>query len=154
MTMTNTRFRISLAAFALVAVACSKESAPAADTTTAATAVPTPDMPAALAVIDIDMGRKLDAEKKIADKTDDFMPKDTIFASVHTSGAANNAAVIGKWTFEDGTVVDSTTQMVSPTGDAYTAFHIAKATGFPKGKYTVHIFIDGKEVRTKDVTVK
>jgi hypothetical protein len=62
--------------------------------------------------------------------------------------------VIGRWTFQDGSVVDETTANVTTNGDAYTAFYIVKPGGFPKGKYTLHVTIDGKEVRTKDVTVK
>ena len=63
----------------------------------------------ALSVIDVDMGRHVDLDKKITDKTDDFAPSDTIYASVHMSGSANNGDVVGRWTFEDGTIVDETT---------------------------------------------
>jgi hypothetical protein len=105
-------------------------------------------------VIDVDLGRHIDASKKISDKTDDFMPTDTIYASVHTSGTAISGTVVGRWTFEDGSVVDEKTETVATRGDVYTAFHIIKPGGFAKGKYTLHVLIDGKEVRTKDVTVK
>jgi hypothetical protein len=105
-------------------------------------------------VIDVDMGRHVDAERKIGDKTDDFAPSDTIYASVHTSGTANNSAVIGRWTFQDGTVVDEKTDNVTTNGDARTVFYIAKPSGLPQGKYTLHVIIGGKEVRSKDVTVK
>jgi hypothetical protein len=104
--------------------------------------------------MDIDMGRHIDAEKKISDKTDDFAPADTIYASVHTMGAASNKAIAAKWTFEDGQTVDEHSTTISPTGDAYTEFHIVKPSGWPKGKYTVHIMIDGAEARTKEITVK
>ena len=108
----------------------------------------------ALAVIDVDMGRHIDDEKKISDKTDDFAPSDTIYASVHTSGTATSEAVVGRWTFQDGTVVDEKTDSVTTNGDARTAFFIVEPGGFPKGTYTLHVLIDGREVRTKDVTVK
>lgn len=108
----------------------------------------------ALSVIDVDMGRHVDIDKKIADKTDDFAPSDTIYASVHMSGSANNGAVVGRWTFADGTIVDEKTDSVTTNGDARTVFYIVKPGGFVKGKYTLHVLINGKEVRTKDVTVK
>jgi hypothetical protein len=151
-----TRFSLyTLAALVtLTTIAGCKKKDAVVDTTGGTVAVPTPDMPAMLMVMDIDMGRKLGPDMKITDKTDDFMPKDTIFASVHTSGAATNSAVVARWMYNDSTLVTETTQNVSPTGDAYTAFHIEKAAGLAKGKYTVHIMIDGKEARTKDVTVK
>ena len=108
----------------------------------------------ALSVIDVDMGRHVDLDKKITDKTDDFAPSDTIYASVHMSGSANNGAVVGRWTFADGTIVDEKTDSVTTNGDARTVFYIVKPGGFVRGKYTLHVLIDGKEVRTKDVTVK
>jgi hypothetical protein len=151
-----TRFRsLSIAGLlAIVALsACNKDKTASSDTTTP-TMVPSPDAPGVFSVIDVDMGRHIDAEKKISDKTDDFAPTDTIYASVHTSGTANNSAVVGRWTFENGSVVDEQTQNVTTNGDAYTEFHIVKPGGWPKGKYTLHVIIDGKEVRTKDVTVK
>jgi hypothetical protein len=107
-----------------------------------------------LSVIDVDMGRHLDADRKISDKTDDFAPTDTIYASVHTSGTATNGPVVGRWTFQDGTVVDEKTDSVSTNGDARTAFFITNRSGLARGKYTLHVLIDGKEARTKDVTVK
>ena len=124
--------------------ACNKEQRGAADSAART----------ALSVRDIDMGSHIDADKKITNKTDDFAPSDTIYASVHMSGSANNGAVVGRWTFEDGTIVDEKTDSVTTNGDARTVFYIVKPGGFGKGKYTLHVLIDGKEVRTKNVTVK
>ena len=50
--------------------------------------------------------------------------------------------------------MDERSETISPTGDAYTEFHIVKPSGWPKGKYTLHVLLDGTEVQTKDVTVK
>lgn len=136
----------------VTSVACSKKDAATVDTTTPAAGAPA--MPAAFSVMDVDMGRHIDAEKKISDKTDDFAPSDTIYASVHTTGAAANQTILGRWTFQDGQTVDEHSETVSPTGDAYTEFHIAKPSGWPKGKYTLHVLVNGAEARTKDVTVK
>jgi len=109
---------------------------------------------AALSVIDVDMGRRLAADSTISDKTDDFTTTDTVYASVHTSGTATNGAVVGRWTFEDGSVVDEKTNTVTTNGDARTVFRLGKSGNLSKGKYTLHLVIDGKEVRSKDVTVK
>ena len=43
---------------------------------------------------------------------------------------------------------------INPTGPSYTEFHIAKATGFPPGKYKVEIFADGTSAATKDFEIK
>jgi hypothetical protein len=135
----------------IAAVACNRQQRATADSAAGAvdTAVRT-----ALSVIDVDMGKHIDAEKKIVDKTDDFAPTDTIYASVHTSGTATSSPVTARWTSADGTVLDEKTDNVTTSGMAYSAFFIARPAGFAKGTYTLHIIIDGKEVRTKDVTVK
>jgi len=133
------------------AAACTREQRATADS--AAGAV-TSTVGTALSVIDVDMGRHIDADRKVTDKTDDFAPTDTIYASVHTSGTGTSGAVVGRWTYQDGTTIDEKTDTVTTSGDARTAFFIAKQGGFAPGKYTLHVLIDGNEVRTKDVTVK
>src|SRR4051812_35029489 len=102
----TTTFAVAALAFA---GACGKKDATTTDTTTAASATPTPS---ALSVMDIDMGRHIGPDKKITDKTDDFAPTDTLYASVHLSGSAPNGSVVGRWTFENGTVVDERTESV------------------------------------------
>jgi hypothetical protein len=131
--------------------ACNQEQKAKADSAAGAIAS---EARAALSVIDVDVGRHIDAERKVSDKTDEFSASDTIYASVHTSGTAQNGAVVGRWTFQDGTVVDEKTANVTTSGDERTVFFIARPSGLTPGKYTLHVIVDGKEVRTKDVTVK
>ena len=134
--------------------ACKKDNAATNDTLSSGGAVATPALPAALSVIDVDMGKAIGADKKITDKTDDFAPTDQIYASVHTSGTAATASITGRWTFENGTVVDEQSQNVSTNGDAYTEFHIAKPNGWPTGNYTLHVLVNGQEVQTKNFRVQ
>jgi len=75
-------------------------------------------------------------------------------ASVHTSGVVTNAPLVGRWTFEDGTILDEKTDSITTTGDARTIFFIVKPSGFGTGKYSLHVLIDGKEVSTRDAAVK
>lgn len=145
-----------IAALMLV-VACGKKENQEATTQGAGGAVVPPatsTQPAALQVADVKLGNKLDANKQVTNTTDTFTPRDTIFASVHTTGTAQNAQVVARWTFQDGQTVDERTESVSPSGDAYTEFHIAKPSGWPAGKYTLHVLLNGQEVQTKDFTVK
>jgi hypothetical protein len=153
LTTRSTRFAAA-ALFAVATIGCSKKEAANVDTATPAAAAPTPVTPAAFAVADVVVGRHLDAAKKISDKTDEFAPTDTIYASVHTTGAASNQTVVGRWTFQDGQTVGEHSETISPAGDAYTEFHIVMPSGWPKGKYTLHVLVNGTEVQTKDVTVK
>jgi hypothetical protein len=153
--MKHNRILPLVLATVVVASACKKDEGYTADTAAPTAATPTTDSASAtLDVGDIDMGRSIGTDKKIADKTDDFAPKDTIFASIHTKGGSAPTQLTARWTFQDSTVVAEDTQTVQPGVDADTEFHIVKAGGWPKGKYTVHIMADGKEVKTKEVTVK
>ena len=134
-----------------IVAACSKEQR--AEIDTAAGSVESTTR-AALSVIDVDMGRQLAADSTISDKTDTFAATDTVYASVHTSGTAQNGSVIGRWTFEDGSVVGEQTNTVTTNGDARTVFRLGKSGNLSKGRYTLHVIIDGKEVRSKDIAVQ
>jgi hypothetical protein len=150
------RITVCLGVAATLVVGC-KAKEPAVDTATSAGAVApatTPTTEATIRVADIDMGRSIKADKSIDDNTDDFKPTDTIYASVQTNGIATNTPLTARWTFQDGQVVDEKTETLTTTGDTKTEFHISKPGGLPEGKYTVHVLVDGKEVQTKDITVK
>jgi hypothetical protein len=144
--------RAGFAALILAAslTACKKadNATPAADSSLA----PAP-APATLMVASVDLGRAIDAERRITAPTDDFSVRDTIYASVATTGEGNGV-LTADWTFEDGQVVEHSEQNVAATGPAVTEFHIAKATAWPAGKYRVVITLDGREVGNKEFEVK
>jgi len=104
-------------------------------------------------VADVNVGRGISADKHVANQSDTFTAHDTIYASIHTTGTAANTKLTARWTFQDGQVVDERTETISPNGDAYTEFHIAKPSGWPAGKYTLHVIVNGQETQTKDFTV-
>ena len=110
----------------------------------------------ALAVGDVELGKSIGADRRINDaaETDDFAPMDTIYAAVETRGAGNNATLTARWTFQDGQVVDETSQTISPTGAAVTEFHIAKPDGFPAGDYSVEILLNGVSAERSDFEVR
>ena len=149
----NTRLVCTVAAFGALATvaACKKNDAVKTDTTSSGGAVATP---VAVAVADVDVGKHIGTDKKITDKTDTFSPSDSIYASVHTTGSSPSTSLTARWTFENGSVVDERNETITPNGDTYTEFHIMKPGGWPKGKYTLHVLLDGREVQTKEVMVK
>lgn len=112
--------------------------------------------PQALRVTDVELGRSVGPDKRVNDNadTDEFRPNDTIYASIDTEGTASGVTLMARWTFQDGQVVDETSQTISPTGPTVTEFHIAKPDGFPVGKYKVEIRLNGQTVETKDFEVK
>jgi hypothetical protein len=138
------------ACFAAVLTTFACRDRDAADTTAEGGAVAT----AAIDVAEVDLGKGLQADRTIRDETDDFTQRDTVFASVHTTGSAENQTLTARWTFEDGQVVDERTETISPTGDAHTEFHISQPNGLPKGKYTLIVLLNGTEEERKEFEVQ
>ena len=143
------------ASFAALIVAASLSTAckKADNTTPAADSSPTMEPAATLQVTTVDLGRAINAERRVTAGTDDFSSRDTIYASVATTGSGNGT-LAAHWTFEDGQVVEHSEQSVAATGPAVTEFHIAKSTPWPAGKYRVVISLNGREVSSKDFEVK
>src|SRR5688572_13751661 len=108
---------------------------------------------AGVRVSQIDMGRSLNGDKTIGDNTLSFKPTDTIYASIATAGSATTAEVKARWTYQDGQVVNESTQTIAPTGDARTEFHISKSERWPSGKYKLEVFLNGSSAATKDFEV-
>ena len=107
-----------------------------------------------LRVEEVDLGTSVDANRRVLDDIDDFRPTDTIYASVRTVGSGSGATLTARWTFEDGQVVDESSQTISPTGPANTEFHISMPEGFPVGDYEVEILLNGQSVETESFEVQ
>src|SRR5687767_10481476 len=107
---------LALTLAAVLSAACTKTAENPGTTGTTGTG-------AGVRVSQIDLGRSLNADKTIADNTSSFKPTDTIYASVATAGSAPTASVRARWTYQDGQVVNESTETISPSGDARTEFH-------------------------------
>lgn len=134
--------------------ACANDADVDDDTVVPAAVEATNDQ-AAVRVTEMELGRSIDAQGHIADgaATDNFGVNDTVYVSVNTDGTAAGARLTARWTFEDGQVVDETSQTVSASGLATTHFHISKPDGFPAGSYKLEIQLDGRTVETKDFDI-
>jgi hypothetical protein len=152
-------YRRSLCALVLgllvvAAPACKQKSndtaAAAPDTSMAA---PAP-APAAFAVQGVEVGKQIGADKRVSSPSTTFAPKDTIYASVATEGAAPSKTIAAKWTFGSGKLVKADSQTIAPSGPEATEFHIAKPSGWPVGKYKVEISVDGSPAGSKEFEVK
>jgi hypothetical protein len=110
----------------------------------------------ALRVSELELGNAIGADRRIVDTAvmDEFGATDTIYAAVDTEGAASGATLTARWTYQDGQVVDESTQTISPTGPAVTEFHISRPGGFPPGDYQVEILLDGRSVERKSFEVR
>jgi len=136
---------LTLAAF--LSAACTRSSDNPGATGTTGTGV-------GVRVSQIDMGRSLTADKTVNDNTDSFKPNDTIYASIATEGSAPTATLKARWTYQDGQVVNESTQTIAPTGDARTEFHISKPNGWPTGTYKLEVFLNGSSAGTRDFDVE
>ena len=136
---------LALTLAAVLSAACTKSSENPGTTGTTGVGV---------RVSQIDMGRSLNADKTISDNSNSFKANDTIYASVATVGTAPTAALKARWTYQDGQVVNESTQTIAPTGDARTEFHISKPDGLPTGKYKLEVFLNGSSAATKDFEVQ
>ena len=156
-------FAVSLAA-ALALSACGKkdESASQAPATpppaaepAATPAAPPPAMEAATAVSfgAVELGSTVDANNKVIASGTSFAPKDTIYASVDTSGSGT-ATLAVKWTYQDGQTVHEDSKTLNATGPETTAFMISKPDGLPAGNYKVDVSLNGAQVASKDFSVK
>jgi flagellar hook assembly protein FlgD len=148
----STRFLATTALAFAAFTACNKEQKVAGGDVTPGAAATTPAA-STVAIADVDVGKAV-SNARVTDKTNDFKPADTVYTSVHTTGSASAATVMARWTFQDGQVVQESSQSIAPSGDAYTEFHISKPSGLPKGKYKVEVFLDSKSAGTKDFEVK
>ena len=136
---------------AVIGTASCKKKEPPAPPAEAAAPAPAPP---AFAVQGIEMGKSIDADKKVTAPTTTFGRKDTIYASVATEGAAPSKTITAKWTFQDGQTVKEQSESIAPTGPAATEFHISKKGLWPAGKYKVEVSVDGAPAGSKDFEIK
>lgn len=104
-------------------------------------------------VANVEMGRDIDTNNRITAPTDQFKSTDVVYVTVLTTGTSPSATLKSVWTYEDGQVVEETQQVISPTGEAATEFHVSKPDGLPAGKYRVEISLNGTPVQSKEFTV-
>ncbi len=158
--MNNKYALATLAALILTLNACGKkQEAPTPQPTPAPTTAPASVPPPAIAGVTVStltLGNAVDASKKVTQASDSFGKKDTIYASVDTTGSGT-ATLKAMWTYRKGgqeTLVKEDTQTIAPTGPATTEFHIVKPDGWPAGDYQVEIFVGDKSIQSKTFTVK
>ena len=132
--------------------ACQKKEKPAAANPPATT--PPPSTATAPAVTGVELGKAIQPGKRVVQAQNTFAPADTIYAVVMTEGITDSATLIARWTYEDGQLVDESTQSIMMSGPAVTEFHIMKPSGWPAGRYQVQISLNGAPAKSAEFTVK
>ena len=134
-------------------VACSKEPPPP---TPAPAIAPTTTLPAPVGVSAVTLGKAVGADKKVSAPADVFGARDTIYASVETTGTGH-AKLRALWSFVKGEktakVVETTIEFDSSAPET-NEFHISKPSGWPKGDYRVEIFLGDAETPAMTKTFK
>ena len=141
-------WRLALVFVALVLAACGNDDA--AETTTPRGT----DTAQSLTVTEVNLGSSINNDRSVLAPASDFAPTDTIYASVETEGTGSSATLTARWLYEDGQVVNESSQSISPTGPAITEFHISMPNGFPAGEYTVEILLNNERVETEDFEIE
>lgn len=141
---------MTIAALSLALPACQKREKTAEGTR----GTPPASTSAAPVVTGLELGNAIQGNKRVVQSMITFGPMDTIYASVMTDGNAPSATLTARWTFEDGQIVDESSQTITMSGPATTEFHIVKPSGWPAGKYKVEILLNGNIARSAEFTVK
>lgn len=156
-TTARTRALTSALLFSAALFACGKkDDATVTDTTSLGTTTATVAVDTTpVRVSDVQVGKAVDADKKISNATTDFGVRDTIFVSVVTDGAAKGASLSTGLTFNGKAAGAPVVTVISPTGGTNaTEFHFEKKTAWPKGKYNVVVLLNGASAGTKEIEVK
>jgi hypothetical protein len=110
----------------------------------------------ALTIVNVDLGKHLQADRDVSDDTDTFAKRDSVYASVLTSGIepeGQRSNIVGRWSFPDGTNVDQKAEGVAE-GSNRLVFFLTRPNGLTAGKYTFRVLVDDREVRSKEFTVQ
>ncbi|MEO6666606.1 MAG: hypothetical protein ABIO65_07530 [Nitrospiria bacterium] len=119
----------------LLAFACKKRAPSAPVSVTAPTHQP--------AVSSVTLGNAVGADKKVVTPIENFGVRDTIFASVETTGAGA-VRLRAHWSYLRGdhtAEVDDTSMNFEASGPATNEFHISNSKDWPTGDYQVEIFL-------------
>ena len=146
--------RTTILTFVALSAACgSKPAPPPPAPVVVATPVPTPAPPA---VAGVTLGSAIGADKSVSAAAEAFKVKDTIYASVATTGAGH-VRLRALWSFVKGdktAKVNETSIEFDSTGPANNEFHVDNAKGWPKGDYKVDIFLGDSETPATTKTFK
>lgn len=143
----------TLGLVALALVACDrpslKRNADAAESSVAVA-------PPAPTIATIEMGRQAGPTLRVTELATTFTSRDTMYVAVVTNNAASDSELSARWSFQDGSVVDSSSQNIArETGSSssVTQFRVMRDKGWPVGGYTVDIWMNDMLVGTRQFEV-
>jgi hypothetical protein len=105
-----------------------------------------------LHVTSLQLGRALNPDNTVSSFTTRFVPGETVYLSVATSGVGSGTLSV-RWVYE-GHVIDEPKKQVEYRIPASTEFHLQSANGFPPGDYNAEVFLDGQPAGTRPFRVE
>ena len=105
-----------------------------------------------LHVTSLQLGRSVNPDGTVSSFTTRFVPGETVYLAVGTSGAGSGTIGV-RWTYE-GRVIDEPKKQVDYRIPATTEFHLQSATGFPPGGYSAEIFLNGQSAGSRPFRVE
>src|SRR4051812_20066376 len=104
-------------------------------------------------VTGVDFGRTVDADKRLSDTTDEFVPTDHVYASIRTKGSSQKTTLGVRWKNPAGDEINSSNVWIRPTGDTSTVFDFSQQVPWKPGRYTLVARVNGAEVKTASFTI-
>ena len=139
---------VALAGTVALAGCKKKEEAVVAPAPVVTEPAPAPvEAPAPVSATSITVGNTAAADKSVAPVAM-IGGKDKIIVSVKTDGAATNASLGAKLTYQDGQVAGEQSATLTTSGAETTNIEFSKASAWPAGKYRVDVTLDGQPAGT------
>ena len=143
---------------AATSAAASKDTAPSGtalvDDTGVAGLDPEPLDLGEFKIVSVLLGRTLDAEQVVQADRDTFAPRDTIHASVLSTGAHEGLTLSAHWLGPDGATVADTAQVVAPTQPTATTFSLHNPQPWPVGDYKLELAVNEHVLQTRAFHVR
>ncbi len=158
MKKTSLSSALMIAVVGAVALVGCKKKEEAAPTPPPAASTPAPMAEAppaapAVSVTSVTVGNTVAADQSVAPVAT-LGTKDKIVVSVKTSGTASNVPVAAKLTYQDGQVAGEQGATLNTTDMGTTNIEFTKPSGWPAGKYTADVTVDGKAAGSQQFEVK
>jgi hypothetical protein len=105
-------------------------------------------------VASVMIGKRIGDNNLITEPTFQFLPQDTVYVSVGTTGVTDSTTLTAVWHFQTGQTIDSTARTISTEGPQNTEFHVSREKGWQVGTYKVTLYADGDSVDARTFAVR
>lgn len=129
---------------------CKKDEptpAPAPEVSAPAPVAEPAPVAAAISVSSVTVGNAAADDKSVAPVAT-FGTKDKIIVSVRTDGAASNATVAAKLTYQNGQVAGEQSVVLNADGAETTNVTFSNSNAWPAGKYSAEVTLNGQPAGT------